>query len=72
MASGPSCNDGVAQDEPARTLLTYTQARERLGISRSVLFAWIAAKKLRVVRLPGKVRRIDERDLEAFISAHKR
>jgi excisionase family DNA binding protein len=59
---------------PERTpsaLLTIEEARTRLGVSRSTLWSWISGGRLPVVRLPGRVVRIDPEDLEAFVRAHK-
>ena len=53
-------------------LLTVPEAAKVLGVkSRNTVYGLIARGELPVVQI-GKASRIDVRDLEAFIQAHKR
>lgn len=54
-----------------RTLMTYLEACTALAIGRKGLYALIAAKKLRPVRLSGRMLRIDPADVERLIEEAK-
>jgi len=49
---------------------TLAEVRQKLGVSRSTLWRWIAERGLLAVRIGG-VTRIRERDLEAFLARHE-
>jgi len=49
-------------------LLTYDEAAVRLGVCVRTLKSWVAARKLRAIRITPKVVRFRECDLEGFIS----
>lgn len=50
-----------------RRLRKITEVAERLNCSDDSVWRWIARGELPVVRMPGRVVRVDERDLKQFI-----
>ena len=58
--------------EPARgQLLTYSQSTRRLGVAGRTLRGWVAAGRIRVVRLSRRTVRIEEEELLRFIRENR-
>jgi excisionase family DNA binding protein len=51
-------------------LLKLAEVRQRLGVSRSTVWRWMAERGLKVVSI-GNVTRIREIDLQAFLTRHE-
>jgi excisionase family DNA binding protein len=50
-------------------LLTFQAAATRCAVSVWTVRAWVDAGRLKVIRLPGRLVRIDPAELDAFIEA---
>ncbi len=57
-------------------MLDVKEVAERLNVSESLVYGWIADGRLAHVRLGGRGRRgtirVSEADLDAFLAGHKR
>lgn len=54
-----------------KALLSIEAASKRLGVSRRTLYSRIALGHVRVVRLGGRVVRIDPEDLDGYVASRK-
>ena len=66
--------DGAPRSHRALTtgtaaLLTLQVAAERCAVSIWTVRAWVDSGRLKVIRLPGRLVRIDPADLDRFIEA---
>ena len=50
-------------------LLTFQAVADRCDVSVWTVRAWVDADKLKVLRLPGRLVRVDPADLAAFLEA---
>jgi excisionase family DNA binding protein len=53
-------------------LLRISEAAARLGVARRTVQGWIAARRLRVVRLSPRCVRVDPADLARFLEEASR
>ena len=70
----PKSEDLVSTSLPAPArgqLLTYSQATRRLGVAGRTLRGWVAAGRIRVVRLSRRTVRIEEEELLRFIRENR-
>jgi excisionase family DNA binding protein len=61
----------MAEDKPQDQLLTPVEAAARLKVSRLTLGDWLRSGKLKGVKV-GRLWRVRESDLEAFLKGDKR
>jgi len=57
---------------PLDNLLTPDQISKKLKVSVFTVYRWIKSGKLNAIKITPRVFRIEEKDLKAFISKHKK
>lgn len=68
MPSGPEAG---TVDRKSSALLTYQDVADRCRCSPWTVRDWVDAGRIPVVRLPGRLVRVREEDLERFLEAHR-
>jgi excisionase family DNA binding protein len=67
--AGPHGHRALAVPSRTTPLLTFQAAAERCAVSIWTVRAWVDAGRLKAIRLPGRLVRIDSTDLDRFIEA---